>query len=283
MPIIDLSQSLPESYDIRNISGVNFATPIRSQMVPQYCGSCWTMATTSSLADRIKIQRNAAYPDYILAPQVLLNCATTRGLYGCNGGSAHGAMEYIHKCVTHTRAFSASHSCSSLLLTSRHNISDDTCAPYVAAGMACDPQSKCSFCDDGMYGCNVVRKYRTFGVSEYGRLPIANSSSTMVQQMMAEIFARCARLPFFVSPRVSGPIACNILADNEFDLHADGSIMMARNWTHTNHVIAVSGWGSESVNGTTIPYWIVRNSYGTWWNENEQGWCATLLKLIKLI
>lgn len=70
-------------------------------------------ATTSSLSDRLKLQRNAAYPDWVLAPQVLLNCAlgaecsprstltvAESGLYGCNGGSAHKAMEYIYKYVT---------------------------------------------------------------------------------------------------------------------------------------------------------------------------------------
>lgn len=32
---------LPTYWDIRNISGVNYASPIRSQMVPQFCGACW--------------------------------------------------------------------------------------------------------------------------------------------------------------------------------------------------------------------------------------------------
>jgi len=31
--------------------------------------------------------------------------------------------------------------------------------------------------------------------------------------------------------------------------------------------VAVSGWGEEVVNGTTVPYWIVRNSFGSWWGE----------------
>ena len=36
----------------------------------QYCGSCWAQAATSSLSDRIKIARSAAWPDINIAPQV---------------------------------------------------------------------------------------------------------------------------------------------------------------------------------------------------------------------
>lgn len=40
----------------------------------QYCGSCWAFATSSCVADRIKIRRGAAWPEVTLAPQVLVNC-----------------------------------------------------------------------------------------------------------------------------------------------------------------------------------------------------------------
>lgn len=35
---------------MRNISGINYATPIRSQMVPVFCGSCWCEANSVFLA-----------------------------------------------------------------------------------------------------------------------------------------------------------------------------------------------------------------------------------------
>ncbi len=40
------------------------------QHIPQYCGSCWAQAASSSLSDRIKIARKAAWPDVLIAPQV---------------------------------------------------------------------------------------------------------------------------------------------------------------------------------------------------------------------
>ena len=62
--------ALPASYDIHNISGKSLATDNRNQHIPQYCGSCWAQAATSSLSDRIKIARRAAWPDINIAPQV---------------------------------------------------------------------------------------------------------------------------------------------------------------------------------------------------------------------
>ena len=66
--------NLPESFDWGNVDGVNYLTNIRQQHNPQYCGSCWAHAATSSLSDRIKIARNAAWPDINLSPQVLISC-----------------------------------------------------------------------------------------------------------------------------------------------------------------------------------------------------------------
>ena len=45
---------------------------------PTDCGSCWAMGTTSALSDRIKLMRQAAFPDINLSPQVLVDCVTVR-------------------------------------------------------------------------------------------------------------------------------------------------------------------------------------------------------------
>ena len=63
-------QDVPSSFDIRNLSGRSLATDNRNQHIPQYCGSCWAHAATSSLSDRINILRNGATPFVHLAPQV---------------------------------------------------------------------------------------------------------------------------------------------------------------------------------------------------------------------
>merc|ERR1711959_489209 len=83
---------LPENYDPRNISGVDYTTVNRNQHIPQYCGSCWAHGTTSALADRIKIARNAMGIDIQLSVQHMLNCGNVGS---CHGGSLDGPYQWI--------------------------------------------------------------------------------------------------------------------------------------------------------------------------------------------
>jgi len=76
--------NLPDQWNWNNVDGVNYLTNARNQHIPQYCGSCWAHAATSTLSDRIKIARKAAWPDINIAPQVLISCDHTS--LGCHGG-----------------------------------------------------------------------------------------------------------------------------------------------------------------------------------------------------
>lgn len=86
-------EDLPKNYWWGNINGTNYLTLQRNQHIPQYCGSCWAFAVTSSLSDRIKIMRNASWPDINLAPQVLLSCDFANR--GCSGGNPPLAYKWI--------------------------------------------------------------------------------------------------------------------------------------------------------------------------------------------
>ncbi len=63
-PVADL----PAQTLWNNVNGTNYLTNIRNQHIPQYCGSCWAHAATSALSDRIKLARNAAWPDINISP-----------------------------------------------------------------------------------------------------------------------------------------------------------------------------------------------------------------------
>ena len=66
-------ETLPQSFSWQNVNGVNYLTKNLNQHIPVYCGSCWAHGSISSLADRIKIKRKAAWPDINLSIQFLLN------------------------------------------------------------------------------------------------------------------------------------------------------------------------------------------------------------------
>jgi len=229
--------SLPDGYDIRRVNTsqgiINYATPIRNQMIPIFCGSCWAFAATSALNDRFKIFRNNQFPDVQISPQHLLNCGDAGD---CNGGSSYYAYKWIME----------------------NGISDETCAPYQASDFSCDPINICRICHSDQRGCVVINEFEKYYVTEYGYIPSQSHPSPLgvVHEMMSEIFMR-------------GPIACHVLSDDIFEAYKSG-IMMNHPWNSTDHLVAVSGWGHQMVNGKDIPYWIVRNSYGSFWGEG--GW-----------
>lgn len=148
----------PSAFDWSNVSGVNYLTASRNQHIPTYCGSCWAMATTTALADRLRLLRQRAWPDYMLAVQEIVNCIPD----GCAGGDPDTVHAWIHQ----------------------NGIAADTCQNYIAfgSGTECRPERRCETCNpDGT--CTAITEYPTFGVAEYGDV-------TGPEAMMAEIAAR---------------------------------------------------------------------------------------------
>lgn len=148
---------LPESWDWRNVEGVNYSTPPRNQHIPQYCGSCWAFSSTSALSDRIKIKRKAAWPDIVLSPQMVVNC----GPGTCKGGNSHMVYSWLHR---------------------KGGAVDETCAPYQAKSKSCNAMNVCRDCKHGG-GCFPVKKPTKYSVSQYGFV-------SGEKNMMAEIKAR---------------------------------------------------------------------------------------------
>jgi len=234
---------LPAHWDWRNVNGKSYVVSDWNQHIPQYCGSCWIHGTVSALNDRIKIMRYAAYPDILLSRQAVLNCVpgedATLPPPGCNGGDAFQIHKYLH----HNR------------------VPDESCMPYQAANGECTPFDVCRNCAPTSIplpgvpmGCFAVPGWQGYSVGDYGQVKGE-------QAMMKEILAR-------------GPIACGIACDAEFVagysenvLQHEGVFTVDTKYNDTDHIVSVTGWG-ETASG--IKYWIVRNSWGTYWGE--LGW-----------
>lgn len=147
-----------DSYDIRNIGGLSYASTDLNQHIPVYCGSCWAHGAMSSVADRLNLITKHKRRDYIPAIQVIINCGDAGS---CNGGSDSQAYAWVEK---------------------NGGVPDLTCQQYQARNMQCTKLSTCENCSPGG-GCVAVSKYPQITISQHGSV----SSDSRIE---SEISAR---------------------------------------------------------------------------------------------
>ena len=96
-------------------------------------------------------------------------------------------------------------------------------------------------------GCTRPNSFYRYRVHEYSDI----QGSEQEEKMMSEIYQR-------------GPIACGIEVTDELYKNYTGGVFYDRtNATNINHDISVVGYGVDSSTG--LKYWLIRNSWGTYW------------------
>eukprot|EP01084_Bolivina_argentea_P200358 342616_1 len=89
---IDTSAA-PTSIDWTNINGKSYVTPIKNQ---GQCGSCWAFAVVANTESRHAIKYNLTDDAILtLSEQQIVDCSTSNGDNGCNGGQINPAYNYI--------------------------------------------------------------------------------------------------------------------------------------------------------------------------------------------
>ncbi|KAF4659006.1 hypothetical protein FOL47_007762 [Perkinsus chesapeaki] len=127
----------------------------------------------------------------------------------------------------------------------------DTCHNYAAKNYRdfsewCPAEARCLECAEGG-DCRPTKHYRTWFARDYARL--LNGTD----QIKREIWKR-------------GPVSCGVDATKQMDDYTGGVFFQDKPEPKINHEVALVGWGRED--GTGDSYWIMRNSWGTFWGEN---------------
>ena len=231
---------LPDSWNWNDVDGKSCLTHMLNQHIPQYCGSCWAHASISSLADRIKIAQNCEGNDINLSIQFVLNCSADVG-GSCHGGSHTGVHQFIHEYGY---------------------IPYDTCMPYIACSddsdegfceqvdTTCSPINTCRTCSGFQVSggeCTALDAFPYATIAEYG---VIGGYDDRVIKIKKEIYAR-------------GPVSASI---NSKPLHdyMGGVFNDDTASKHCNHVVSIVGWDRDD---DDVEYWIIRNSWGSYWGE----------------
>jgi len=131
---------------------------------------------------------------------------------------------------------------------STQGIPEYGCQVYTAltpSDQNCTAMQRCINCPFfGEGPCTAVKSYKNWRAREFGKVSGA-------ADMKKEIYAR-------------GPIACGIGANDDLYFGYKGGVYSSDADTQINHQITIVGWGKNTTDGE---YWIVRNSWGSYWGE----------------
>lgn len=209
------------------------------------CGDCWAWAVSTALGDRIAIGLKAK--PLLLSAQALTSCDS--GEAGCGGGHIDAPYAYI----------------------AVHGLPSEACVPFTDGASSGGSTSPCkSVCADGkpptqLYYCE-----------KNSEKSLAGSSLDVIK---ADVMAN-GPLPvvFFVM----GDFIDCMKSSSTRPFQATKDIYICNTEDQANieggHAVVIVGWGVEpgpiqatlpggkQAQLTNVPYWIIRNSWGTTWN-----------------
>ena len=225
--------NLPMNFSWQNVSGVDYVSPLRDQ---GNCGSCFAHASSEMMTARVRValgKKGTPPPidtGYIASPEDIVRCSVFT--QGCKGG-------FNYLAALHMFAF---------------GIVDERCFPYQSGyrnGETIDCSWKCQ--DESMASTMYAVDFGYVG-GYYGAGNEVN--------MLLELYER-------------GPIAVSLEVTDVFLKYKSGVLTGPSGHTGddrnknpveiSNHAVLLIGWGFDEQ--TSLPYWLIQNSWGRHWGD----------------
>jgi len=213
------------------------------------CGSCWAVAASEVVEDRVCIANkmskpendvllNEGKPDVCFAAEDIMSCCKYCG-DGCQGGYPIDAMKYCAQTGVVTGCWFGSN-CG--------------CQPYQVP--PCGPQG-CSGPEAQTPACSANCR------SGY---PISHTNDKHKATKYYQIAGNAAAIQTEIM--TNGPVECAFNVYDNFMSYKSGVYNKLGGQYLGGHAVKIIGWG---VSGST-PYWIINNSWNVTWGMNGIVW-----------
>ncbi|EDW77631.1 uncharacterized protein Dwil_GK24603 [Drosophila willistoni] len=248
-PLPDKQEVLGESDDEISLADlpVDFDARLRWTSCPTIseireqgsCGSCWAIATTSVMSDRLCIGSNGVM-NFRLSGLDMLSCCAICG-FACQGGYPGAAWAYwARKGLVSGGDYGSQQGCQPYTIEPcDHSGNGSRPVCTVGGGVRCqhlcEPSYKVDFQRDKNFASKVY------------------SISNDVLEIQKEIMT-------------NGPVQAILTVYEDFLSYKTGVYYHLEGEKVGPHAVRILGWG---VWGTKkVPYWLVANSWGSDWGDN---------------
>ncbi|XP_027203714.2 dipeptidyl peptidase 1-like [Dermatophagoides pteronyssinus] len=232
-----LARSLPESFDWRNLNGIDYVSPVRDQ---GKCGSCYTFASMAMLESRIRIQTNNTFKP-IFSTQEVVDCSEYS--QGCDGGFSYLiAGKYAQD----------------------FGVIDESCYPYKGVTGKCQNQQNFNQTNEKCKQRTYTIDYKYVG-GYFGACNEEAMQIELVQNGPIAVGFEVYGDFFGYSEGIYSHQPSNESNDQHQQIKAEFNP-----FEMTNHAVLIVGYGKDKKTGEK--YWIVKNSWGKQWGMDGYFW-----------
>ncbi|XP_075214943.1 cathepsin B-like cysteine proteinase 4 [Lycorma delicatula] len=228
---VNVTNAIPSSFDAR--SAWKYCPSISSIKNQSLCGSCWAIATTSCISDRICIATKGKIKISISAENLLTCCSqcTDPHTAGCDGGYTDKAYLYYQETG---------------LVTGGDYNSKEGCQPY-----AIGPANPLRLYTPP---CSKKCTNKDYKIS-YSKDKHYGSKSYSLMKDVAKIQGDIMEY---------GPVTATFDVYSDFGYYKTGVYIKTSNKKIEKHSVKIFGWGDEN----DVSYWLAANTWGKDWGDN---------------